>query len=242
MCTQETYEEGITISRNYENRTTADTERLYAIIISAVTYAQDSEDARNVDALKFLVTLYEPHMRKVASKLYNSLRGVMDYYDIVQEIYTMFLTLLYKYDPKRAAFTYYIGVMLPQHMQRWAEKELLHASTNITVNMQDYTIPDIAYNDINSVDDRMTSYIITRDYMQFIQARSERQARSGTVKEVCDKHFLGKSTCSEIARDLNISYHAVYEIIGKIKNELRLFFHNNKFSTYVMSSTGYAQI
>ena len=55
---------------------------------------------------------------------------------------------------------------------------------------------------------------------------------------MCNKIFLGNTTCSELATELGISYHAVYEIINKIKKELVFFFNENSFGEYIVTSTG----
>ena len=232
------YDEGMSISRNFENRASSDTERLYNIIKRAIVFVQQGTEKEKEKALAFLTELFEPLMRKISSKIYNYLRGSLEYLDVLQETYTMFLTLLNKYNPERASFSYFIGSMLPQHMKRWAEKEVFHNNIHIAVDIKDYTIIDPAFSSAESVEAHLNAFVLTQEYKEFIQKRAERQSRSSTVKEVCYRYFLGESTCQEIANDLGISYHAVYEIIGKIKKELHQFFHQSAFSEYYISSTG----
>jgi len=238
MKSQATYEEGMHISRNFENRAEKDTKKLYEIIKQAIYVFREGSPRDREKATEFLADLYEPYIRKISNKLYRNLHGAQDYTDILQETYAMFLTLLNRYNPEVSAFTYYIGVMLPQHMNRWAEKEMLYNSVNMPVDITEYTLTDPSFKNADVVFEYLNAYVLTREYKEFIIKRAKRQSRSGTVSEVCYRYFLGSDSCSEIARDLGISYHAVYEIIGKIKKELQQFFYNSSFSGCVISSTG----
>jgi predicted DNA-binding protein YlxM (UPF0122 family) len=66
-----------------------------------------------------------------------------------------------------------------------------------------------------------------------------KKSRSDTNKTVCTDYFLGSKSCGEIAENLDISYQAVYEIIKKIKKELRDHLHENKYVNFVKTSTGF---
>jgi len=235
------YHEGMSISRNFEHREEKETRKLYDIIKKAILIIQEDSPYEREKATYFIIELFEPYIRKISNKLYRNLHGAQDYCDILQETYTMFLTLLSKYNPKISAFSYYIGVMLPQHMNRWAEKEVLYNSVNTSVDMEEYSLADPLFSNANVVSDYLNAYVLTREYQEFIKLRAARQSRSGTVSQVCYRYFLGSDSCSEIARDLGISYHAVYEIIGKIKKELQQFFYASVFSGCIVSSTGIIQ-
>jgi DNA-directed RNA polymerase specialized sigma24 family protein len=241
MEEQACYKEGMSISRNFEHREEKETRKLYDIIKRAIVLIQEGSPYEREKATYFLTELFEPYIRKISNKLYRNLHGAQDYADILQETYTMFLTLLNKYNPKVSAFSYYIGIMLPQHMNRWAEKEIVYTSVNTPIDIEEYSLVDPSFKNANVVSDYLNAYVLTREYQEFIKKRAERQSRSGTVSQVCYRYFLGSDTCSEIARDLGISYHAVYEIIGKIKKELQQFFYKSAFSGCVVSSTGIVQ-
>ena len=234
----EIYEEGISISRNFEKREKIDTQKLYDLIASTVVKYQLGNHKEREKALVFLTNAFAPLLKKTASRLYNNLKNTHDYFDILQETHTMFYSLLGRYNQSRSAFSYYIGVMLPQHMNRWAERELLHNRVNAPVNTEDYAIVDPSYNSAEAVHDHLNSIVLTHEYQDFIRQRALRHSRSKTVSEVCNRYFLGSDTCSEISKDLGISYHAVYEIIGKIKKEIQVFFQFSTFSGYIVSSTG----
>jgi DNA-directed RNA polymerase specialized sigma24 family protein len=226
------YQEGIGISRKFKSRNNEATERLYDIIKKAIILIQAGTPEEKRDALVFMTKLFKPHIRKVAKKVFRNLTGIVEYSDVLQEAYTMFLVLLERYNSNISAFSYYIGVMLPQHLNRWAEKELDQSSFSISTDMNDFSGADPALKDKNLVYDYLNSYVFTGEYEEFILNRAERQSRSKTGKIVCHRFFLGGSSCSEIARDLGISYHAVYEIIGRIKVELKEFLMTNAFADF----------
>lgn len=266
------YDEGISISRNYERRKNNETERLYDIIKKVLEVIKqgkerlfkelknrigtehfdrlsDEERLSLVDEFKlrdkdtekahvFLTQLFEPYIKKIASKVYHNLSYSLEYTDVLQETYVLFLTLLKKYNPNIAAFSYYIGKMLPQHMNRWAEKELVYSHANIPVDITEHALVDPTFSNSSLVDSYLNAYVLTKEYTDFIIERAQRHSRSATVKEVCLQYFLGRSSCSSIAIGLGISYHAVYEIIVKIKKELEEFFLGSVFSEYFITSTG----
>jgi len=236
-----TYDEGMCISRNFEKREDTETQKLYDIIAKVIAIYQRGEDPAREKALVYLTKLFEPLLRKTSTRVYNNLRNSHDYNDVLQETHTMFYSLLGRYNAKRSAFSYYISVMLPQHMNRWAERELLHNRVNIPVDTEEYSIIDPTFNSSDAVQDHLNAYVLTHEYQEFIKKRALRHSRSVTVSEVCNRYFLGSDTCSEIAQDLGISYHAVYEIIGKIKKEIQVFFQYSIFSGYMISSTGIAE-
>jgi len=230
--------EGIEISRNFEKREEKDTKRLYEIIARAVTIYQTGDDKDREKALLYLTKLFEPLLRKISKKIYDNINSYHEYEDVLQETYLMFYSLVSRYNSKRSAFSYYIGIMLPQHMNRWAEREIINNKINILVDLEEYVITDPSFNSHNSVFEQLNAFVLTHEYQEFIRQRALRHSRSSTVREVCNRFFLGSDTCSEIARDLGISYHAVYEIIGKIKKEIKVFLQDSSFSGYLVSSTG----
>lgn len=229
------------ISRNFDSRSAEDTKKLYKIIQSAAKIAQDTSNKNSDAALQFLVELYNPLIKKVATRLFLGLGYFTEYIDILQEAYVIFIQLLEKYDASVASFSYYVGVMLPQRMNRWAEKEYAYMANNVITDTKEFPIIDPITGDTDSVSNYLDSYVVMQEYSDFIKKRAERISRSDTVRVVCYDYFLGSRTCSQISQSLGISYHAVYEIIGKIKKELKVFFNESHFSGYWFSSTGVTQ-
>jgi RNA polymerase sigma factor (sigma-70 family) len=235
----EKYFEGVRISRNFNKRNVEETQYLYAVIQEAATLILTELTTNNADdALEFLTTLYEPLLKKVAYKVVLQSSGSIEFDDALQEANLFFLTLLYDYDDTIASFSYYINSMLKKKMNRWMVKECNYHSKTYLSNFEDRVLADPMYTTKDDAFVQFNSYVVIREYFDYMQHRAERPSRSGTVQEVCYRYFLGGNSCSYIAQDLGISYHAVYEIIQKIKRELQEFFNENKFCNFVISSTG----
>lgn len=228
------YKKAIKSSRNFNNRSQEETRKLYQNIQKAVVLALKEDN----NAIDFLVEIYEPYIKKIAGKYYTYVSNRMDYNDVLQETFVMFLTLLYRYNKDIASFSYYIKMLLPQHMYVWVEKVNIDKSIPIDVGTIENTLPHPEFDDTHKVYSYFDSRIVEDEYIEFILKRSEKSSRSPTVKAVCLKIFLGSTTCSELSKELGITYHAVYEIVNKIKKELQYFFHDNAFSGYEMTSTG----
>jgi len=234
------YKEALVLSRNFGNRSVEETRRLYKIIQQAVSVAQRRKgtDTPSKDAIAFLVKVYEPYVKKVAGKYYPFVEKRMEFNDVLQETYLMFLTLLYRYDKNIASFSYFMKLLLPQHMYVWVEKVMSDNFLPVDIKVIETSLSHPDLDETNKVYDYYDSKILENEYINYILERSEKSSRSSTVKEVCLKVFLGSTTCSALSKELGITYHAVYEIINKIKKELKYFFHENMFSEYVLSSTG----
>jgi len=228
------YIKAVKSSRNFNNRSQEETRKLYQTIQKAVALALKSDD----EAIEFLVEVYNPYVKKIAGKYYAYVSSKMEYEDVLQETFVMFLTLLYRYNKDIASFSYYIKMLLPQHMYVWVEKVCLDKSIPIDIGTIETTIAHPELDNIDKVYNYNDSRIVEDEYTQFILKRSEKSSRSPTVKAVCLKVFLGSTTCSELSKELGITYHAVYEIVNKIKKELQYFFHDNAFSGFEMTSTG----
>jgi len=239
------YEKAVRLSRNFNSRSAEDTKELYGIIQRAVKLAQRGKEdniGRNDREVKrakaFLLEVYEPYIKKMAGKYFPSVETPLDFEDVIQEVYLIFLSLINKYDENISSFSYYINLMLPQYMSVWVHKINSTVYVPVDIKIVEATLCHPAFDSSVKVYDYLNGWILEKEFVSFIEERSMKSSRSETVKEVCDKIFLGNTTCSELATELGISYHAVYEIINKIKMELRHFFNENLFSEYTVTSTG----
>ena len=232
------YAKAICLSRNFNNRSIEETKKLYGTIQEAVTIAQKKEGEDSELAISFLLKVYEPYVKKIAGRYFPYVENPLEFDDVFQEVCVIFLLLTYKYNKDIASFSYYINLMLPQYMNVWIQK--IKSTTMIPVDLKiiESTICHPAFDSEEKVFDYFNGLIFEKEYTAFIQKRSKKSSRSSTVKEVCNKIFLGNTTCSELATELGISYHAVYEIINKIKKELMFFFNENSFGEYIVTSTG----
>ena len=232
------YAEAMRLSRNFNNRSVEETKKLYGTIQKAVAFAQRKNGKDSELAMAFLLEVYEPYVKKIAGRYYPYVENPMEFDDVFQEVCVIFLLLTYKYNKDIASFSYYINLMLPQYMNVWIQKINSIKITPVDIKVIESTLSHPAFDTSEKVFDYFNGLIFEKEYTTFIQKRSERSSRSNTVKEVCHKIFLGNTTCSELANELGISYHAVYEIINKIKKELVVFFNQNNFGEYFVTSTG----
>lgn len=232
------FEQGIKISRNFQHRSSEDTKLLYGIIQDAVTLVQENDPKHMDTAMGFLVSVYEPFIKKVAAKTVSKLGSRYDFNDVVQETYATFIMLVYKHDSTISSFSYYVNFLLPQYMYVWSKKAKSADVTTVDTFILESILVHPMLDEEDKVYDHLNASILEKEYIAFIENRALKKSRSSTVQEVCHRYFLGKETCSKIASDLEISYHAVYEIINKIKKELQYFLTDNIFTDYSMSSTG----
>lgn len=93
--------------------------------------------------------------------------------------------------------------------------------------------PNSQYKD-NKQDDILNIIIeqnLFEDINTFFNSIKKRQ-RTKTVTKVIDEYFLGDKTISEISKELNITYHAVYDVSNRIKRELSDMLNNNDNCNY----------
>lgn len=229
------YQTGLELSKNYTTRTKEQDTALYSIIQFASNTVRLNVDTPLVDkSLQFLTFTFEPLIKKIAFYYYEKVSSFEEYDDVLQECYTLFLMLTYKYDPDKSSFSYYINDMLPRYVYSWVQKIILRQAINNECEEIEGFCDPYLY-DRNSVYNQFDVSILEKEYENFILARATRNVRSNTVPEVCYNYFLDKKTCSEIARDLNISYQAVREVINKIKEELKVFFSESIFTDYMLT-------
>lgn len=224
------YDRGVLLSKSFETRTNDETYELYSLIKESVLCAQDPQNENSDKALAFVTYIFDPLIRKVAAKIYPHVKNYEEFEDTLQETYVTFINLVYGYDPNIATFPYYIGNMLPRQVKAWSQKTRKKSSIPVDVVIVDNKIADPIMDHKDAVYERYNNYILEKEYEEFILQRAEKKAKSSTVREVCYNYFLGSKSCSAIAQDLSISYHAVYEVVGRIRRELEVFLKGNCFS------------
>lgn len=229
---EETFTKGAKLSRSFETRTQVETQELYDTIKNAVLCSQNPQNADSDKALQFIVFVFDPLIKKIASKLYLYIKDYEEYEDILQETYATFIRLVYGYNPSISAFPYYIRNMLPRQVKAWSQRTKKRSYFPIDTVIVDNALADPHLNTKDNVYDRYNSYIVDGEIEEFILQRAEKKAKSDTVREVCYNYFLGGMTCTTLAKKLNISYHAVYEIINRIKAELQIFVQESSFTEF----------
>jgi len=223
------YKEALQLSRSFHNRTKEKSERLYLYIATAVKEAQDPSLPTSMKSVDFLVKLYEPFIKNTSYKYFSTLKKQLEFQDAFQETVEVFLKLLYKYKSDLASFSYYIYRFLPQYMKIRVTHELRLQQLPIDNVMMEALLTAGTEHNCFDQFDFFDIPLLEKEYVAFIQKRSLKESKSGTMKEVCNSFFLGNKTCAEIAEERNISYHAVYEIINKIKVELADFLRASRY-------------
>lgn len=232
QSTNDLYNEGINLSKNYGSRTKEQAAYLYSLIQSAVISAQDTTNPESDSALKFIMYVFTPLIKKTAAKVYPHVSKFEEFDDVMQETYCHFLNLVYSYNPSIATFPYFINKMLSQQVRAWSQKKRKGYCSPVDISVMSNTIVDYMFGDNNAVFDYYHNSMLEQEYEDFILLKAEKKSKSCTVKQVCFNYFLGKKTCTEIAADLGISYHAVYEVIKRIEKELKDFLENESIIGY----------
>lgn len=233
------FEIGEEISKNFEVRNEEDTTLLYSIIQDAIEFVQKKDEKYHDMAMGFLLNIYKPYLKTAASKIYKQLKNSMEFDDVLQEVYVIFIQLIHNYKKEIAQFSYYIKTILPQRLYVWAKRLNKKNFSTVDAALIESKLPHPYFSSESDVFDFYNSKILEKEYIEFIQKRALKKSRSSTVRVVCYKFFLGDETCSNIALELGISYHAVYEIIWKIKKELSYFLNENAYTSYTITSTGW---
>lgn len=229
-CTTSTgvYTQGCKISKNYENRTAQETTTLYTTIQDAVALVQfyEGKDA-SAEPLSFLTEVFKPLIIKSANIVHKYIYKHEQLDDVIQQSYLYFIELVYNYDPSISQFSYYIKSMLERQLRAWSKKQTKHLPVSIDVSIINNLLVDPSLCDVDTVYLKFNELILKDELNNFMEERANRKARSSTVKEVCYKYFLGTHSCKQIAEELSISYHAVYEVIKRIEKEYRVFLEQN---------------
>ena len=218
------------------NRTILERERMFFYIQQLTREAVSDDEKLSRRSIEYLTWVCNPKIKKVAGYVYKQSAAFLEYEDVLQETYLNFLSLIRKYDESRSSFLYFISYNLPAYMSIWKQKmrpdKVVGGKTFMEVALDSETQEAILCPtfDLSESDDVFIGIMFQKAYIEFIQERSERPSRSGTLKTVCEDFFLGHKTCTEIAKECNISYHAVYDIIQKIKVELLEHIKNCAYS------------
>jgi len=224
LLTTEQLDESYKLSRNHATRTKAESSTLYCTIQEAVSQAQyykDSDDSN--ESLTFLTIVFEPLIKDSAKNVHKYAQQREDYDDILQQCYVFFIELIYAYDSNISQFAYYVKSMLERQLRAWSKKQSKRFTPAIDSEIINNLLVDPSMCDSDTVYIKFNERILKQELDLFMQLRASRKARSATVKTVCYKYFLGTHTCKQIAEELNISYHAVYEVIKRIERDYKDF-------------------
>jgi hypothetical protein len=214
------------LSENYKKRLLEDSLKLYANIEGCVYMAQQGDEYANT----YLFFIMLPFLKRVSHSIQYyaiKLNVSIDYKDVFQQAYIYFNHYLMKYDPtKNISFLNYIKKILFLKLRRWRNKEI----ENIT-GMYTY-YPDVI---LNNNKDTTLGHVISNEMISNIYniiEEKRKKARSLTVIKVIDDVIFGSKNIREVSRELNVSYHAAYEIYRKILNSIAYYVNQDKECRY----------
>lgn len=237
------FERGLQISKQFQTRSSEEETYLYECIRLAIDICQDSKHPLQKEAMDFISTIYYPLIKKVANKTLKLVQKTalgdmttFSYEDILQETYLMFFLLLKQYDSTIASFSYYINKTLFKRMKHWITKELKQVTQS---SIGEYlNVVDPRFSSHGNTEHYLHAMIIINDYIEFMSKKAELAYPHSTAAMVCADFFLGCKTCSQIAKERNISYHAVYDMINKYKRHIMTFFNSHALFDSLITSTG----
>ena len=73
------YRRGVNLSKNFQARTSEETTELYVLIKEAVLSAQDPQNLNADESLAFVIFIFDPLIRKVASKIYPHIKDYEEF-------------------------------------------------------------------------------------------------------------------------------------------------------------------
>lgn len=232
---QET-EEYLRISKDYKSRSKEETECLYAYIASLLDDVNGGNEKDISDAINDLIVLFKPIILKFSSYYYSKVKEQYEYDDVVQEGYLLFISCIYNYNKELSAFPHYIKDNYPKYFYTWAKNIWKYSDKISDAPFDDMVHPH--YDEDDKVFSRLLEDLYAREYTQFITNLSQKYSKTDTHRIVCEDYFLGNRSCLDIATELNISYHAVYDCIRKIKRDFNYYIKNNKnFDCYFGSDS-----
>jgi len=100
-------------------------------------------------------------------------------------------------------------------------------------------VVDLAFHTKTNLYNTVIENILLKDLKELVDKVKKRKEKTGrgrkTTNSICDNYFFGDKTCSEVAKDLGISYHAVNEQINNISAEIADMLNHNEYCGYYIT-------
>ena len=222
------------LSKNYKSRSAEESQCLYSYIQSLLDDVNGKDKALVSDAINDLIILFTPLILKFSSYYYTKVKDQYEYDDVLQEGYCIFIACIYNYNKELSVFPHYIKDNYPRCFNTWVRNVWKQSDPISDAPFTDMAHPHL--DDDDKVFSNFLADLYDREFREFITQLSNKYSKTDTHKIVCEEYFLGFSTCLEIATKLNISYHAVYDCIRKIKRDLNYYIKNNKNFNFYFGS------
>lgn len=186
---------------------------------------------------EILVYLFFPKILTSCGVVYyyklEFLNDRLEFDDIFQEAVIDFLEFIKKYEKGKSTFSYYIGKFFDKHITELLRSDINYIKmtpVSMSVNSQ---ARDNIYSDADSLLNELAEKEVMEAILQILK-KVRKKGRTRTVDRVCES-FLNGKTCSELAENLGLSYHAIYEIKQRIQIQIADEVNFNRFSSYFIT-------
>jgi len=148
--------------------------------------------------------------------------------DLLQESFIMFNDLLDNYN-KSTFFPYYIKKFIKFSVDRYL-KRYINYSKRILVSI---AINSQALDKRQNTERQALFNLFYNDYIKFINIlKTKKYRRSGSWSIVCDEYFVNYKTILQIANELGLTYHSIYQIVSRIQDELYQLINDSKYTNF----------
>lgn len=203
---------------------------LYAYIQEQACLAKEG----NSIAVRILYHLFQQLMLKECWLLY--IRHGSNYYpryafdDLWQDSYFIFIDMLDHYDENKSFFTYYIWKNFKKRVYSLMMRQLKYLQQT-SVRLTGNGTIDFMYGHNDSFMNILTQINIINE-IQKLLIQIKKKAKSETTRQVCDNIIFGQFSIRDLAKQNNVSYHAVYQIYESIQVVLANYINHSQFCDY----------
>lgn len=211
---------------------------LYDIVDYIAVKAKNSYRSKKSKVfLEILLCLFFPKILTSCGVVYHYkleyLNDRLEFSDILQESIVDFLEFIKKFEIGKSSFSYYIGKFFEKHII-----ELLRGDINyIKMTPVSMSVNSQARDNIYSDSDSLLNELSEKEVMESILKilnNTKKKGKTGTVEKVCES-FLNGRTCTDIAKELGLTYHAIYEVKQRIQLQIADEVNFNKYSSYFVT-------
>lgn len=185
-------------------------------------------------ASEILLYAFYPKILTSTGVIYrNELRDYRDrisIYDLFQESYMTFLKMIFHYKKSKSTFGYYFGRYFRKYIISNMSEMINYVKMTPVRMIADSQAKDYLLYDKDSLLDLLIEKTLLEDINKIIK-KYKKVGKTKTVDTVCKNFFEGKS-CQEIANDLGLSYHAVYQVKERLMIKLADMLNQHKYCNY----------
>jgi len=204
---------------------------LYAYIQEQVFRSKEG----NSVATRILYHFFQKLMLRDCWRLYE--RHGLRYYpryafeDVWQDSYFIFISMIDHYDENKSLFHYYIWKNFNKRVYSLIMKQLRYIQQT-SVRLNGNRTIDFMYGHADSFMDVIAQKNIVTE-MHTLLSQIKEKAKSETTRQICDNIIFGQLSIRDLAKQNNVSYHAVYQTYESIQSILANYINHSQFCDYV---------